>query len=68
MTCPKCRSENTGCIDSREDKRKRKRRRRYVCQNCGGRFSTYEIYADELKVGAEVMQRMLDGCRGMRKK
>ena len=66
MTCPKCGSENTGCIDSRSGKRKR--RRRYVCKNCGERFSTYEIYADELKIGAEVMQRMLDGCRGMRKK
>lgn len=66
MTCPKCGSENTGCIDSRAGKRKR--RRRYECWGCGGRFSTYEIYADELKDGAEVMQRMLDGCRGMRKK
>jgi len=66
MKCPECGSENTGCIDSRNGKKNR--RRRYICQDCGGRFSTYEIYADELKAGAEVMQRMLDGCRGMRKK
>lgn len=66
MTCPKCGSENIGCIDSRNGKKNR--RRRYSCQNCGGRFSTYEIYADELKASAAAMQRMLDGCRGMKKK
>ena len=66
MTCPKCGSEQTGCIDSRAGTRKRDRR--YFCQNCGSRFTTYELYAEELKLGAEVMQRMLDGCRGMKKK
>ncbi len=66
MTCPKCGSEQTGCIDSRTGTRKR--RRRYFCKDCGGRFTTYELYAEELKASADAMQRMLDGCRGMKKK
>lgn len=66
MTCPNCGSENTGCIDSRTGKRKR--RRRYVCQDCGGRFTTYEIYAADLQASADAMQRMLEGCRGQRKR
>lgn len=66
MTCPNCGSENTGCIDSRTVPRKR--RRRYECWGCGGRFTTYEIYAADLQASADAMQRLLDGCRGMRKR
>ena len=47
MVCLKCKSENLKCIDSRIRDRKKEpyiyRRRRYKCQTCGERFSTYEV-------------------------
>ena len=66
MTCPKCGSEQIGYIDSRTGTRKR--RRRYFCENCASRFSTYEIYAEDLKATSDAVQRLLEGCRGIRKK
>lgn len=47
MVCLNCKSENLKCIDSRIRDRKKEpyiyRRRRYKCQTCGERFSTYEV-------------------------
>lgn len=47
MVCLSCKSENLKCIDSRirdkNEKPYRYRRRRYKCQTCGYRFSTYEV-------------------------
>lgn len=40
MTCPKCCTENTACIDSRQQGFVR--RRRYKCLECGERFTTQE--------------------------
>lgn len=40
MTCPKCYTENTSCIDSRQQGFVR--RRRYKCLECGERFTTQE--------------------------
>lgn len=40
MTCPKCHTENTACIDSRQQGFVR--RRRYKCLECGERFTTQE--------------------------
>ena len=42
MICPWCRSDNVLCKDSRPSGIGR--RRRYRCGNCGGRFSTMEMY------------------------
>ena len=64
MKCPECGSENTGCIDSRNGKKNR--RRRYICKVCGGRFSTYEIYADELRASAAALEELLAGTRRRR--
>ena len=44
MICPSC-SSKAYVIDSREDDDVR--RRRYVCESCDLRFSTYEISAVE---------------------
>lgn len=46
MICPNCGSDNTRCKDSRQ--LRENRRRRYLCSNCGDRFTTYEwVEADE---------------------
>lgn len=42
MVCDKCKSENVLVIDTRDHKTFR--RRRYKCNDCGGRFSTLEGY------------------------
>ena len=41
MICPWCKSDNLMCKDSRPTKLGR--RRRYLCGNCGRRFSTLEL-------------------------
>ena len=41
MECPKCNSSNVNIIDSRPASHNR-RRRRYVCNHCKSRFTTYE--------------------------
>ena len=41
MICPWCESDNVTVKDSRPAGIGR--RRRYRCQNCGGRFSTMEL-------------------------
>ena len=41
MTCPKCGSENTYTVDSRDGKDGRRRRKR--CQDCDSRWTTIEI-------------------------
>ena len=41
MKCQMCGSQQTRCLDSRQ--RGTKRRRRYECSDCGGRFTTVEV-------------------------
>lgn len=45
MICPDCGSRDLYCVDSRE-MRGNKRRRRHRCLNCDYRFSTIEIIVD----------------------
>lgn len=45
MICPECGSSNLYCIDSRE-MRGNKRRRRHRCLDCDYRFTTVEILVD----------------------
>lgn len=45
MICPECGSTNLYCIDSRE-MRGNKRRRRHKCLDCDYRFTTVEIIVD----------------------
>jgi transcriptional regulator NrdR family protein len=45
MICPACSSTNLYCIDSRE-MRGNKRRRRHKCLDCDCRFTTVEIIVD----------------------
>ena len=45
MNCPKCKAR-AYIIDTRNGMTKR---RRYKCDNCGERFTTYEISKDEYK-------------------
>ncbi len=42
MRCPFCGSENTAVKDSRPAEDDTAVRRRRVCDNCGGRFTTFE--------------------------
>lgn len=46
--CPYCRSNQTTCTDSREQPNNLKRRRRYKCLVCGGRYSTMEEIIPEV--------------------
>lgn len=46
MQCPKCKSVNVPCVDSRQTPDNLTRRRRW-CEDCGIRFSTVEITVDE---------------------
>ena len=47
MLCPKCKSENVTCIDSRPSGDSTRRRR--MCLACKYRFSTMEIEVEEYK-------------------
>lgn len=42
MNCPRCKSEDTGVIDSRITEEGRAVRRRRECPKCGHRFTTFE--------------------------
>ena len=42
MKCPTCGGRNVHCKDSRYRERQDCRRRRYLCETCGTRFSTVE--------------------------
>ena len=46
MMCPFCSSENTRVIDSRPADDNNSIRRRRMCDECGKRFTTYEIIED----------------------
>ena len=61
MICPGCGSGSTICKDTRQ--RKRQRYRRYVCQACGRRFSTFERYVDEDQDKQEIA-RLRETIRG----
>jgi transcriptional repressor NrdR len=44
MKCPFCSSESTRVLDSRPTEDNSSIRRRRECEDCGGRFTTYERY------------------------
>jgi len=44
MKCPFCSSESTRVLDSRPTDDNTSIRRRRECEDCGGRFTTYERY------------------------
>ena len=46
MKCPFCNHENTRVIDSRPAEDNNSIRRRRVCDECGKRFTTYEVIED----------------------
>lgn len=50
MHCPNCGSENTRVIDSRPAESGQAIRRRRHCENCEGRFTTYERSEPQLMV------------------
>lgn len=50
LQCPTChKSGATDVLDSRDAPNKQSRRRRHLCKNCKGRFTTYEVTASEYK-------------------
>lgn len=61
MRCPHCQSENTRVIDTTHDSRGGIRRRR-ECEDCSGRFSTYEraILSTPLIVKKDNMREEFD--------
>lgn len=56
MICPKCKSDQLHCVDSRPAPDSVRRRRE--CPNCGHRFSTIEIQEERL-ADLEAMERTL---------
>lgn len=58
MNCPKCQAANCSVIDSRPSEQDIAAiRRRRVCAACGFRFTTFELFVDDLP-GA---RRRIDG-------
>lgn len=55
MICPKCGTDNTLVIDSRQ--MGRERRRRYRCNDCGERFVTWEIEAGRWETTKAIAQK-----------
>ena len=47
MYCPNCKSEYSKIIDSRFSKRMNATRRRHECEECGSRFTRYEIVSGD---------------------
>lgn len=48
ICCPQCKTNSiTSVIDTRDVPGKRARRRRHLCHQCQGRFTTYEVMAEE---------------------
>lgn len=48
ICCPHCKTASiTSVIDTRDVKGKQTRRRRHLCHRCQGRFTTYEVMAEE---------------------
>ena len=47
MVCPRCKSTQLRCVDSRPVNGTVKRRRR--CMKCGYRFSTVEVHAADFE-------------------
>ena len=45
--CPNCSGYESRVINSRYDIEKHTRRRRYICNRCQHRFTTYEITVEE---------------------
>src|SRR6185436_14847741 len=62
MRCPYCGSTNTQVKDSRPSEDHSTIRRRRVCADCGGRFTTFErVQLRELTVDPERVERMVSG-------
>ena len=59
MKCPYCNSRNTSVIDSRPNLTDTRRTRRCVCNKCGERFTTTEVYRDEY-VRLQMIKRKLE--------
>ena len=47
MKCPYCNSKNTNVLDSRPNLSATTRYRRWICNDCGERFTSIEIYREE---------------------
>ena len=57
MKCPFCSSENTRVIDSRPADDNNSIRRRRLCDDCGKRFTTYQINQLVDEVETEIFNR-----------
>lgn len=64
MYCVKCKSENIRVLDSRSASRFAGIRRRRKCEDCGFRFTTYEIEEASLK-SLEERDALLRGLRAV---
>jgi transcriptional regulator NrdR family protein len=47
LDCPNCSSPLCRVVDSRPRENKDVRYRRHLCEECGHRFTTYEVRAEE---------------------
>lgn len=56
MRCPKCNFYDTTVKDSRPAHDKRAIRRRRLCNSCGHRFTSYEVYAREVDESGDFIQ------------
>lgn len=68
MTCPKCLSANSICIDSRITKENSIRRRRR-CADCDYRWTTYEVsdedYYNLVRRNARIAKALQAACNAL---
>ena len=50
MRCPYCNGENTQVKDSRPTEENAAIRRRRACEDCSGRFTTYEVVEETMHI------------------
>lgn len=67
MECPKCGSGDCNVMDSRS-KKVGQRKRRYICNQCLGKFETVEVRTDDIKeiISGEWIAEMQRHYRTMR--
>ena len=59
MYCPQCHVDNNHVIDSRFSEKMNSARRRRECDNCGFRFTTYEIASTDFDKIKDVIREDL---------
>ena len=58
VICPKCKSSENHCVDSRPTKERSSTRRRLECKKCGNRFTTYEMVVPDEELYVRIIPKV----------